>query len=141
MKTKFVIASDHAGFSLKQKLQESFSMIEFVDLGPDSENSVDYPDFANKLADYLKNNPEYYGILICGSGIGISIAANRHNHIRAALCSDKEIAKLARNHNDANVLVLGARFCSVQQATEILNNFATSEFESGRHQTRIDKLS
>ena len=135
-------ASDHAGVGLKQALcaiapQQA---ITAIDLGPDSGKSVDYPDYAQKLAGALANDPEGSGVLICGSGIGMTIAANRHHHIRAALCHSPESARLSRAHNDANVLVLGARFLDQQQAIDIFKAFCEGSFEGGRHQRRIDKL-
>ena len=135
-------ASDHAGVELKQALcaiapQQA---ITAIDLGPDSDESVDYPDYAQKLAGALANDPEGSGVLICGSGIGMTIAANRHHHIRAALCHSPESARLSRGHNDANVLVLGARFLDQQQAIDIFKAFCKGSFEGGRHQRRIDKL-
>jgi len=141
MQKKFAIASDHAGFSLKQELQNDLGKdFDFVDLGTDSAASVDYPDYAHKMAEFLKDNPEYLGILICGSGIGISITANRHKHIRSALCHNAEIAGLAREHNNANILVLGARFINIAQAKEMLVTFAKTKFTGGRHQERIQKI-
>lgn len=138
------IASDHAGFNLKKYLIEIFKKenIQFSDLGPEnSDISVDYPDYANILAENLKNNPESFGILICGSGVGISIAANRHKHIRAALCFDINIAKLARLHNNANVLCLGARVTDFTYAAEIVKIFLSTKYEGQRHEQRVNKLS
>lgn len=138
---KIFIASDHAGFFLKQFLIEELSKLDFtpVDLGCDSaEKSVDYPDYAKKLCKKLKTE---FGILICGSGIGISIAANRFKHIRAALCHDKKSAELARAHNDANVLCLGARVVKNKSALAITKAFLSSKFEGARHERRVKKLS
>ena len=138
MKKKIFIASDHAGFDLKTKLNKHFSSI--IDLGTNSNKSVDYPDFANKLTHEILNNKESIGILICGSGIGMSIAANRHPNIRAGLVHNAELAKLIRQHNNANVLVLPGRFIDVQEAIKCVENFLNTEFESGRHKKRIDKI-
>ncbi len=139
---KIFLASDHAGYNLKQQiivfLQQQY--YEVLDLGCDSAtNSVDYPDFAHKLATHL-TNPLYYGILICGSGIGISISANRHSHIRAALCHNVTLAKLARAHNNANVLCLGSRVVKNKTALNIVKNFLKQPFEGGRHINRINKI-
>lgn len=112
-----------------------------VDLGPNSTDSVDYPDFALALADGIKASRAEYGVLICGSGIGMSIAANRHRHIRAALCHSAETAKLCRQHNNANVLVLGARIVDTATAATALEAFLTTGFEGGRHASRVAKLS
>ena len=137
-KTTLAIASDHAGYELKSQLKQSFVL---EDLGSDSTESVDYPDFALRMAEYIKNNPESYGLLVCGSGIGISIAANRFSHIRAALCKTSEDAVLARSHNNANVLVLSGRQTSTEDAKQIITSFLDTEFEGGRHNKRIDKIS
>lgn len=140
---KLFIASDHAGFTLKKVVLDYLSEenFEIVDLGTDSgKNSVDYPDYAAKLAGNLSGDDEF-GILICGSGIGISIAANRQNHIRAALCTSEEMATLSRAHNNANVLCLGARLTDEKKALKIVDAFLDSSFESGRHLSRVEKLS
>ncbi len=136
------IASDHAGVELKEHLVDILRNIGFValDLGTNTKDSVDYPDYANSLAASIKSGHAKQGILICGSGIGISIAANRHPHIRAALCFNEEMAKLARQHNDANVLVLGARFIEKDNAANIVKTFFTTSFEGGRHALRVEKL-
>lgn len=137
---KIFIAADHAGFSLKKYLITELTKLGYtpVDLGTDSaEKSVDYPDFAQKLAKKLTTE---FGILICGSGIGISIAANRFKHIRAALCHNIKLAKLARAHNDANVLCLGARIVKNKAALGITKAFLTSKFEGERHERRVKKL-
>lgn len=138
---KILIASDHAGFELKNFLKKELEKIgiKVVDLGCNSpEKSVDYPDFAQKLCKKLKQE---FGILICGSGIGISIAANRFKHIRAALCHNVKAAKLTRAHNNANVLCLGARMISQKTATAIVKVFLNTKFEGGRHEGRVNKLS
>jgi len=133
------IASDHAGFDLKKQITNSLKGI-FVDLGADSENSVDYPDYAKKLVSKINSTENSKGILICGSGIGMSISANRDNNIRAGLAFEPEIAKLMRQHNDANVLVLPGKYMNIQKALICINKFLTTNFEGGRHQNRINKL-
>jgi ribose 5-phosphate isomerase B len=136
------IAADHAGFELKtaliQKLEEWGHIV--LDLGTNGSESVDYPDFAAALATALAEGRAERGVLICGSGIGISIAANRHRHVRAALCHDERSARLARQHNDANVLALGARFTDPGAAALILEAFLGTPFEGGRHAGRVAKL-
>lgn len=136
------IASDHAGTALKQLLLEDARKAghEVEDLGPSSSDSVDYPDYAHKLAGWMQEKPTAFGVLICGSGIGMSIAANRHPHIRAALVSTTEQAALARQHNNANVLCLGARQISEATARNCLQRFLTTRFEGGRHENRIRKI-
>lgn len=136
-------ASDHAGNSLRQTLLSYVKTAghDVVDLGPEEEGSVDYPDFGVKLAVALKQDHAGRGIAICGSGIGISIALNRFSWVRAALVSQPESAELARQHNDANVLALGERLINVETAKESVQKFLSTEFEGGRHQRRVDKLS
>jgi ribose 5-phosphate isomerase B len=138
---KIFIASDHAGFPLKKNLIEELIKLQFQieDLGCDSaDKSVDYPDYAQKLC--KKMTEESFGILICGSGVGISIAANRFKNIRAALCSEVKLAKLSRAHNNANVLCLGARIVNNQKALRIVKAFLLAEFEGERHVRRVAKL-
>lgn len=138
---RIFIASDHAGFILKEFLVKKLERFQIIDLGCESASeSVDYPDFAQKLSREVKEDSDY-GILICGSGIGISIAANRFNHIRAALCNDETSAKLARAHNNANVICLGARFIEPENALATITAFLNTEFEDGRHGRRVEKLS
>lgn len=136
------IAADHAGFELKSALREDLAAMGYtvLDLGTDNLESVDYPDYAVRVAEALEDGTAGKGVLVCGSGIGMSIAANRHKGIRAALCSDSEAAKLARQHNDANVLVLGARRIDEGEAKECLRIFFNTDFEAGRHARRVDKL-
>ena len=136
------IASDHAGFELKEALKGVLSELEFapLDLGTDGPASVDYPDFADKLAGALKDGRAKRGVLVCGTGIGISIAANRHRHVRAGVCHDATSARLTRLHNDANVLCLGARLIGSDVAKDCLRVFLGTEFEGGRHQIRVAKL-
>ena len=140
MPRKVIIAADHGGFSLKSDIKEKFSDIAWVDLGCDSSESVDYPDYAHKLAEALEGDDTASGILICGTGIGISITANRHAHIRAALCTDSTMARLTRQHNDANVLCLGARVTGAEAVFDIVETFLNTEFEGGRHARRIEKI-
>ena len=140
MNETIFIASDHAGFDLKKQIINSMKD-HFIDLGTDNQNSVDYPDYAKKLVSKIKTTENSKGILICGSGIGMSIAANRDKNIRAGLAFKSEIAKLMREHNDANVLVLPGRFINIQDALECIKNFLTTNFEGNRHQDRINKLS
>ena len=136
---KIVIASDHAGYDLKQNLLNQFPQI-LTNLGTNSAQSVDYPDFAHILVNEVKSSSNNLGILICGSGVGMSIAANRDSSIRAGLVYNAEIAKLIRQHNEANVVGLPGRFIDVQEAIKCVENFLNTEFESGRHKKRIDKI-
>lgn len=139
---KIYFASDHGGFHAKNHAY--FYCVdlgyECVDLGTNSEQSVDYPDFANLLASKLASDTAAFGVLVCGSGIGISMAANRFKHIRCALCHDENTAKLAREHNDANVLAFGGRFCDEKMIKAMLDVFLNTEFEGGRHEKRVAKL-
>ncbi len=134
------IASDHAGFDLKKQILNTIKE-KLIDLGTYSEESVDYPDYAKKLVSKIKTTENSKGILICGSGIGMSIAANRDKNIRAGLAFKSEIAKLMREHNDANVLILPGRFMDIQDALKCIRNFLTTNFEGKRHQDRVNKLS
>jgi ribose 5-phosphate isomerase B len=136
------IASDHAGFQLKEVLKAELAALGHgvLDLGPDSEASVDYPDFGEKMAGAIRTGKAARGVIICGSGIGISIAANRFAEVRAALCHDGLTARLSRQHNDANVLALGARVIGVDTARDCLRNFLATPFEGGRHERRVNKL-
>ena len=140
MSETIFIASDHAGFDLKKQILNSIKA-DLIDLGAESEDRVDYPDYAKKLVSKINSNANSKGILICGSGIGMSIAANRDKNIRAGLAFTSEIAKLMREHNDANVLVLPGRFMNLQDILKCVDNFLTTNFEGGRHQNRINKLS
>lgn len=139
---KVIIASDHAGFRLKEKLVRWLisSRYEVKDLGCFSEDSVDYPDYAHPLALAVEKGDFDYGITICGSGNGISMASNKHQKIRSAVCWNEEISRLARSHNDANVCALPGRFISEAEAILIVKTFLTTEFEGGRHKRRIDKI-
>jgi len=137
---KISIGSDHAGFELKQKIIAKYSSFKFDDCGTFSNKSVDYPDFGHKVANsVLKANVDY-GIVVCGSGIGISIAANRNKGIRAALCTSTEHAKLSRLHNDANILALGSRLTDEKDIYAIIDIFLATSFEGGRHSDRIKKI-
>ena len=137
---KIVIASDHAGFDLKEQLVKYFKNdYKFVDLGTNSLDSTDYPDFAHKLSKKVSKN-DFFGVLICESGIGMSIVANRYKKVRAALCLNEEMARLSREHNNANVLVLGSRLISAAEAIKCLIVFLDTNYEGGRHQARLDKF-
>ena len=138
---KVLIASDHAGFKLKKILIEELQgKIKFEDLGPFSENSVDYPDYAKKLSKKIDLKNDLVGVLICGSGIGMSMVANRFKNVRAALCMNNKMSILARQHNNANILVLGSRLISEQEAIKCLLVFLKTNYEGGRHQARLDKF-
>lgn len=138
---KVIIASDHAGFELKEKIINQFKVeFEWVNNGTFSSESVDYPDFAHPLADKVSKGEFEYGILICGTGNGIGMTANKHANVRAALCWKKEIAELARQHNNANILVLPARFITEEDAFAVVKTFFSTAFEGGRHQRRVEKI-
>ena len=138
MNKKIFIASDHAGYEMKTKLNEHFS--SFIDLGTNSLDSVDYPDFAHKLTSEVLKNEGSFGILICGTGVGMSIAANRFKGIRAGLVNSLEVARLIRQHNNANVLVIPGRFMDNEEAKNCVKVFIDTQFESGRHKKRVDKI-
>jgi ribose 5-phosphate isomerase B len=141
-KTKIAIASDHAGFEMKEAVKKYLSgKVEIVDLGTNALDSVDYPDFGMAVGQAITEGSVERGIVICGSGIGISIAANRFSAVRAALCMTPEMAQLSRQHNDANVLALGARLINVETAFECVDAFLNTAFEGGRHEGRVAKLS
>ena len=139
---KIFISSDHAGFKLKEviKLYLSKKKINFQDLGPYNDNKVDYPDFAHKLAKKVKNDKNNVGILVCGSGMGMNIAANRHKNIRAAQCFNAKSTKLSRLHNDANIITLGSRLLTKKNALSCVGIFLNTKFEGGRHSLRIRKI-
>ena len=139
---KYFIGTDHAGFEVKPFVIEYLQKkgIEVEDLGCYSNESVDYPDYAHKVAKAVLDNPGSMGILICGSGIGMSLAANKHKGIRAALCHDYYTAEMARRHNDANILCFGARIVGKGEIESILEAWLTHEFEGGRHQRRVEKI-
>lgn len=140
-KIKIAIGADHAGFEYKEILKDFLQDYEVKDFGTYSENSVDYPDFAHPVAAAVENGAFTYGILLCGSANGVAITANKHQHIRAGLCWENEVASLVRKHNNANVLCIPARFVSEELAKEITTTFLTTEFEGGRHQNRVEKIS
>ena len=137
---KIAIGSDHAGYEIKEKIISQYNDYEFLDLGCFSLDSVDYPDFGHSVGLAVKQNKVNIGIIICGSGIGISIAANKIKGIRAALCSTIEHAKLSRLHNDANVLAIGARLTDEEEIYKIIDTFLNTDFEGGRHLDRIQKI-
>ena len=143
MTKNIFISCDHGGFYLKEQIVEYLlkQSIQIIDLGTRNSSSVDYPDYSYILVDKMKNDLDCIGILLCGTGIGMSIAANRHSHIRAALCSDEYMARLSRQHNDANVLVIGGRTTSLNSAKQIIDVFVSTEFENGRHANRLKKIS
>lgn len=135
------IASDHAGFELKTKLIQNLqTRYNIIDCGCYSNERADYPDYAHTLANKIVLQENTFGIVICGSGNGINMTVNKHKGIRSALCWNLELAKLARQHNNANVLALPARFVSTEDAIEMANAFLTETFEGGRHQQRIEKI-
>ncbi len=146
MNNNLFIASDHAGYELKKKiidinLEKEFNFIDqVVDLGTNNLDSVDYPDYANNLVKKMNSVTDSKGILICGSGIGMSIAANRYNNIRAGLAFNSEIARLIRAHNNANIMVLPGRYMNLNEALECIKNFFLTNFDGGRHINRVKKL-
>ena len=139
---KIAIASDHGGFELKEKVKAYFASKNIVlnDLGTHSAESVDYPDYADLMAECILSKKAELGILICGTGVGISIAANRHKGIRAALLYNNVVAEMAKKHNNANVIVFGGRTMAYEDVVSYIETFLNTSFEGGRHQTRIDKL-
>jgi len=141
-KLKIGIGSDHAGYELKEFLKNQLIAkgFEIEDFGCFSTESTDYPDIIHPLASAVDRNLIPRAVIICGSGIGVSIVANKYNGVRAALCCDAERARLARQHNDANVLAMGARFTTQEQALEMLNAFLETDFEGGRHERRVKKI-
>ena len=140
--TKVVIASDHAGFQGKEEIKQTLTElgIGFADLGTDSENSVDYPDYAAAVAHAVARGEAERGILVCGSGIGMQIAANKVPGIRAALAWSEETAQLARQHNNANVVAIGARTTAPETIKQIVHAFLTTDFAGGRHTARVEKI-
>jgi len=142
MMPKIAIGADHAGFELKEKVTEYLkrSGFEYKDYGTYSSESADYPDFAHPVASAVENKESDLGILICGSGNGVAITANKHQGIRAAICWLEDLASLARQHNDANVLCLPARYISADLAMKIIDKFLNSSFEGGRHERRVKKI-
>ena len=139
---KIAIACDHAGFEYKEIIKKHLEgKFEVEDFGTFSPDSVDYPDFVHPAADSIEQGRTELGILICGSGEGVAITANKHQKIRCALCWMPELASLARQHNDANMIALPARFIASQLATDIVDTFLNTPFEGGRHQNRVEKIS
>ena len=139
---KIFISSDHAGFKLKEaiKIFLSKKKLSFQDLGPYNDDSVDYPDFAHKVARRVKTSRNNLGILICGSGMGMNITANKHKNIRAAQCFNLKSTKLSRLHNDANIITLGSRLLTKKNVLNYINVFLNTKFEGGRHSKRIKKI-
>ena len=139
---KIFLSSDHAGYKLKEiiKIYLDKIMIKYIDLGPFSNDRVDYPDYAHKVAKKVKINKNHVGILVCGSGTGMNIAANKHNNIRAAQCFNVKSTKLSRLHNDANIITLGSRLLSKKNALKFIGVFLNTKFEGGRHTKRIRKI-
>jgi ribose 5-phosphate isomerase B len=139
---KIYISSDHAGFKLKEEIKSHLlkKKLSFQDLGPFNDDRVDYPDYAHKVARKVKANKSNVGILVCGSGMGMNIAANRHKNIRAAQCFNLKSTKLSRLHNDANIITLGSRLLTKKLAINCVNTFLNTKFEGGRHLKRIKKI-
>ena len=139
---KIFISSDHAGFKLKEEIKSHLlkKKLSFQDLGPFNDDRVDYPDYAHKVARKVKANKSNVGILVCGSGMGMNIAANRHKNIRAAQCFNLKSTKLSRLHNDANIITLGSRLLNKKLALSCVNTFLNTKFEGGRHIKRIKKI-
>ena len=139
---KIFISSDHAGFKLKENIKSFLKKkkYSFIDLGPNDDNRVDYPDYAHSVAKKVKINKNYRGILVCGSGTGMNITANKHKNIRAALCYNVKSTKLSRLHNDANIITLGSRLLSKKNALNCVSIFLKTKFEGGRHSKRIKKI-
>lgn len=137
-----LVASDHAGFALKEELKKDLEArgVAYRDLGPGSADSVDYPDFAHRLAGSIERGEASRGLLVCGSGQGMAMSANRHPGVRAALAWSEESARLSRQHNDANVLALGARLTPPDEAKRILGAWLETPFEGGRHERRVGKI-
>ena len=138
---KIVIGSDHAGVNLKKIIKDDIKNINFVDVGTDSEESCDYPDYISKVAVMVKRGDVDFGIAICGTGIGASLVSNKVKGIRAALCFNEFMAEMSKRHNNANVLVLGARVIGTDLALRIVEKWLETDFEGGRHQRRLDKIS
>nr|WP_121270654.1 ribose 5-phosphate isomerase B [Pedobacter schmidteae] len=140
-KFKIAIGSDHAGFEYKELLRSFLSDYEVKDFGTYSADSVDYPDFAHPVAEAVESGEATFGVLVCGSANGVAITANKHQQIRAAICWQKEIAELARLHNNANIICIPARFVSEESAKEMVSTFLNTAFEGGRHAGRVSKMS
>lgn len=143
MKKVIPIGADHAGFELKSAVIQHLEAAgyELKDFGCYSEESIDYPDFGHPVAEMVEENEGMLGILICGSGNGINMTANKHQGVRSALCWKKELAELARQHNNANIIALPARFISEAEGLEMVDTFLSTDFEGGRHERRVNKIS
>lgn len=139
---KYLIASDHAAVGMKTEIIEYLKTLdlEIEDLGPNDNTSVDYSDYANKLCEQMKNEKDTLGILVCGTGVGMSIASNKHKGIRSALCSEPLSARFSKQHNNSNVLCMGARIIGIELAKDIVNSWVNASFEGGRHEGRINKF-
>ena len=139
---KIFLSSDHAGYKLKESIKLYFDKkkINYTDLGPFNSERVDYPDYAHKVAKKVKTDKKHIGILVCGSGMGMNIAANRHKNIRAAQCFNLKSTKLSRLHNDANIITLGSRLLTKKNALNCVSVFLNTKFEGGRHAKRIKKI-
>ena len=139
---KISISSDHAGFKLKEKIKRNLKKkkITVIDLGPKTDNSVDYPDFAKKVAKNVKSKKSNIGILVCGSGTGMAMSANKFKKIRAAVCYNKASTSLSRKHNNANIIALGSRLTKNSTALKLVNIFLSTKFEGGRHLRRVKKV-
>ena len=139
---KIAIGNDHAGTAYKQAIVAYLQTqkIEVINVGTDSLDSVDYPDFAHPIGQMIDKGEVDFGIVMCGSGNGIAMTVNKHQKVRCALCWNKEIAQLARQHNNANVLSIPARYTAIEQALEIVKTFLNTDFEGGRHQNRVNKI-
>ena len=136
------IGNDHAGVEFKNEIIKFFKEknIEIKNFGTDNENSVDYPDHIHPVAEFISSKPNSYGIIICGSGNGAAMTANKHKNIRAALCWNEDLAKLSRQHNDANILSIPSRFVSLAETLKMISIFISTSFEEGRHKNRINKI-
>ena len=139
---KIFISSDHAGFKLKETIKDYLrnNKVKFEDLGPKDDSSVDYPDYAHKVARKVKSRKSNVGILVCGSGTGMNIAANKHKNIRAAQCFNLKSTKLSRLHNDANIITLGSRLVTKKNALKFISVFLNTKFDGGRHLRRVKKI-
>ncbi len=143
MTKKIALAADHAGYEEKEKIKQTLDElgVEYVDMGTASTDSVDYPDYAKKVGEAVSHGDFEQGLLVCGSGTGMAIAANKVKGVRAAVAWNEDIARLARQHNDANILALPARFMSDDEATKVLKAWFAADFEGGRHERRVEKIS
>ena len=139
---KICIASDHAGYKLKESIKDFLidNNISIIDLGPNNHNSVDYPDYAKKVSNRVKSKKSDVGILVCGSGTGMAISANKNKKIRAAVCYNLRSTRLSRLHNDANIIAMGSRFTDKKTALKLISVFLKTEFEGGRHLRRVKKI-